>query len=148
MNTCIHADIDAIRVGDVSSCIVPTGAEAIAAFAAFSCDVNPIHVDAGEARRYGYPNAVAHGMLTLSAISRLIGTQLPGGGSLWVSQEVRFASAVFEGDPIVASVRVEQVSPATGLVVLQTEAVNTATGVTVLNGKARVRVPRALEQGS
>jgi acyl dehydratase len=134
------ADITAIRIGDTASCEVTIGAEQIAAFAALSGDVNPLHLDGDFAAVCGFERAVAHGMLALAAISRLIGTELPGPGSLWAAQDVKFPSPVLDGDVISAQVVVEQVSLATGLVLLRTEAVNLTTGALVLSGRARVRV--------
>jgi acyl dehydratase len=141
LNRC--ADIDTVRVGDTASCPMRIDRAQIDAFAALSGDVNRLHLDAGVARAQGFARPVAHGMLSLSIISRLIGTTLPGHGSLWVSQTVRFSAAVLEGDDVVAHVTVEQVSRATGLVVLRTEVRNAATGASVLEGTARVRVVSA-----
>ena len=83
---------------------------------------------------------VAHGMLTLSAISRLIGTQLPGPGSLWMSQETNFAAPVFLNDQIQARVTVKTVSRSAQVVVLQTDAINLQTQAVVLRGTAKVRI--------
>lgn len=134
------ADIRTIRPGDTAACETTITGDDIRAFAQLSADVNPIHLDAGTAARYGFTGAVAHGMLALSMISRLIGTELPGRGSLWVSQELKFPTPVLAGDRLAASVTVEQVSPATGLVVLSTNVTNVRTGRPVMSGTARVKV--------
>ena len=93
------------------------------------------------ARDCGFPGRVAHGMLALSTISRLIGTELPGPGSLWVAQDVQFAVPALVGDRLQASVTVQSISRATQLVVLATEVVKAGSGAVVLRGTAKVRIP-------
>jgi acyl dehydratase len=135
------ATLEAVHVGDEASCEFVATEELIRAFAAFSRDTNPLHLDAQSARDLGFPQPVAHGMIALSAVSRLIGTQLPGPGSLWISQEVRFVAPVLLGDAVTVRVIVERVSLATGIVQLKTEASHTVRGSLLLTGTARVRVP-------
>lgn len=134
------ADIHTIEVGASASCEAVIGHGEVQAFAELSKDVNPLHLDGAVAGELGFPERVAHGMLSLSAISRLIGTELPGPGSLWVSQQFEFPNPVFIGNTVRARVTVEQVSTAVGIVVLRTEVLNVTTGATVLRGTARVRV--------
>lgn len=134
------ANLSTIRVGDTASCGVTITQSHVDAFVQLSADDNPLHLDAPTARAYGFERLVAHGMLALSAISRLIGTRLPGPGSLWVSQDVKFVAPVLVGDALTAMVRVEQISMAAGLVQLKTEVSNAQTGACVLTGTARVKV--------
>ncbi|WP_085832484.1 MaoC family dehydratase [Clostridium merdae] len=69
-------------------------------------DQNPLHkMESGECR-FGAP--IVHGMLLAGVISALIGTQLPGPGSVYVSQEIRFIRPVFCGDTVTAICRVTQ----------------------------------------
>ena len=142
MDTMQWADISRLKVGDTASCEFSVNEETIATFAELSHDDNPLHMDEQVARSYGFPHRVAHGMLALSAISRLIGTQLPGPGSLWVSQEFKFPAAVLVGDCLAAQVTVEQVSIAAGIVKLRTEVRNKDSGSVVLTGTAMVKIPR------
>ncbi len=125
-------------VGDTASHEFVVTDEDVDAFARLSADTNPLHMDAKFASELGYPRRVAHGMLALSAISKLIGTQLPGPGSLWVSQELQFVAPVLVGDSLIARVTVVQVSKATRMVALSTEVANRKTGTTVLSGSAKV----------
>lgn len=143
------ADIRTMQPGDTAACETTITPADIVTFARLSGDDNPLHLDAVTAARYGFEAPVAHGMLSLSLISRLIGTQLPGRGSLWVAQDLRFATPVLAGDRVAASVTVEQVSLAAGLVVLRTEVINVRTGKAVVTGTARVRVmvPSELDGG-
>lgn len=134
------ADLSAIRVGDTATLDAHVCLDDVVAFAALSGDDNPLHMSATVANGYGFERPVAHGMLALATISRLIGTRLPGPGSLWVSHDVRFPAPVLVGDELTARVTVEQVSMATGLVALRTEVVNRSSAKTVLAGLARVKV--------
>lgn len=134
------ADIRRILPGDTATCESTVSESDVLAFSRLSLDVNPLHLDRDVAGGYGFERPVAHGMLALSIISRLIGTVLPGPGSLWVSQEVKFPSPALVGDRLAGTVSVEQVSLSTGLVVLRTEVINVNTGRPVLSGMARVKV--------
>ena len=140
MSLTTDAEIDRINVGDTATCEWTVTAEQVDAFARFSLDTNPLHMSDDFAREGGFSGRVAHGMLTLSAISRLIGTQLPGPGSLWMSQETNFAAPVFLNDQIQARVTVKTVSRSAQVVVLQTDAINLQTQAVVLRGTAKVRI--------
>ena len=132
-------DILSIQVGSTACCEVMIDADMVDAFARLSNDTNPLHMDDAAAAALSFPRRVAHGMLAMSAISRLIGTELPGPGALWVSHELQFPNPVFVGDRIRAEVTVERVSTAVHLVVLRANVVNLSTGTTVLRGSARVK---------
>jgi 3-hydroxybutyryl-CoA dehydratase len=135
------ADISRLKIGDTASCELLVDERSLVAFAELSGDDNPLHMDENVARNLGFPCRVAHGMLALSAISRLIGTQLPGPGSLWISQELKFPAPVLVGDALLARVSVERVSLAAGLVKLQTEVRKRGSDTIVLSGTATVRIP-------
>lgn len=111
--------------------------DAVSAFASLSGDVNPLHLDSGYARKQGFPRRVAHGCLTLSYVSRLIGTQLPGDGALWRSLEVEWLKPVFPGDRVTITGTVLQQSISADSIVLEIEAV-TETGSRVLRARATV----------
>lgn len=134
------ADLRRIQPGDCAVCETTITESDILKFAELSSDVNPLHLDPDIADRYGFDRPVAHGLLALSMISRLIGTQLPGPGSLWVSQDLRFSGPVFAGDRVAASVTVDSVSHATRMVVLRTEVINVRTRKPVITGTAQVLV--------
>ena len=142
MDTILWADISRLKVGDSASCDFIVDEHSVATFAELSADDNPLHMDERTARACGFPRRVAHGMLALSAISRLIGTQLPGPGSLWVSQEVKFPAPVFLGDMLTARVTVAQISLAVGMVKLRTEVRSKNSDSIVLLGSAMVNIPR------
>ncbi|MGN6136360.1 MAG: MaoC family dehydratase [Aureliella sp.] len=135
------ADIDGIHAGDSAELECTVTDAQIDAFAEFSQDDNPLHMDDRFAQRCGFAGRVAHGMVAFSLLSRLIGTQLPGPGALWISQEVHFAAPVLVGDTLRAKVLVQNVSKSARVVVLQTEVVCCQSDLPVLRGTAKVRIP-------
>lgn len=141
------ADIETLEIGDTASCELVVTEMQVEAFAQLSEDTNPLHMDLSVAREYGFPRRVAHGVLALGAISRLIGTKLPGPGALWLSQEVQFTAPALTGDHLEARVTVQQISIGARTVILRTEVVNTSTGTAILLGSAKVRIlQRVLSQ--
>lgn len=112
-------------------------------FAEFSGDRNPIHIDAEEARSYGYPRPVAHGAILITLLSRLIGMEVPGSGALWLSHSVDWMNPVFVGDEIELTVSVEKISVGAGILFLAAVATNRE-GKTVMKGAAKVKVRERL----
>ena len=103
-------------------------------------DCNPIHCDIDAARQFGQSRRVAHGVFLLGLISRLIGTRLPGPGSIWFGSEIEFLAPVHTGDEVEAVVSVQHVSQATNVVVLDVKMLRLP-DKTVLKGKAKVILP-------
>lgn len=134
------ANISTIREGQTASCQTKVSADLIRACAEFSGDFNPVHCDVATARQLGQSGTVAHGLISIALVSRLIGMDLPGPGSIWFQQEMDFLAPVREGDEIEASVTVTHVSVAANVVVMQVE-VRRLPDTTVLRGKVKVRVP-------
>lgn len=114
------------------------------AYAAFSGDFNPLHMDDRFAQRAGFRGRIAHGMIACSCLSQLIGMRLPGPGALWASQNFRWLAPVFIGDRIEFTLQVSAVSPGTGTVTLSARVVN-QNGRAVMEGDGVVKLlePRA-----
>ena len=110
-----------------------------AEFAALSGDSNPIHLDAEQARAFGHPHPVAHGAFLLAVVSRLIGTELPGPGAVWMGHSVEWQHPVYVGDEIVVEVTVSRVAAGAEMLLLDLNARN-AEGRAVMTGQARVKV--------
>lgn len=110
------------------------------AFSELSGDTNPIHMDRAAARRSGFRARVAHGALLLAEVSRVIGLELPGAGSLWLSSDVDFRAPVFIGDELELVARVEHATPAFGIVSLGIRVFRTADGTEVLRVHAKVKI--------
>lgn len=114
----------------------------ILTFAAVTGDINPAHVDEAYARESIFHGKVAHGILTASLISAVLGTELPGPGTIYLSQDLRFRRPVRIGDTITARVEIVELNPEKNLVRLQTTCTNQR-GEPVLEGIALVMPPKA-----
>jgi acyl dehydratase len=118
--------------------------EMIDAFAELSGDTNPVHLDEDYARGTRFGGTIAHGLLVVSLLSALLGTELPGPGAIYLGQDLRFRAPVKPGDTITARVTVTGWNPDNGRVNLATEAEN-QDGVTVLTGEARLVMSQYLD---
>lgn len=114
--------------------------EAIRMFAQVSGDVNPVHLDEAFAAQTSFGGRVAHGLLAASYVSAVVGDRLPGPGTVYLTQSLRFRRPVRVGDEVTAKVTVKALHPGRGHVTLTT--VCTVGGKTVLDGEALVAAPR------
>ena len=111
----------------------------IAAFASVSGDDNPVHLDAAFAATTPFKQRIAHGMLTASYISALIGTRLPGPGAIYVSQTLNFKRPVKIGDAVTARVEISALDAAKARVTFACSCI--VNGKPVLDGEAVVIAP-------
>ncbi|EEG77537.1 MaoC family dehydratase [Dethiobacter alkaliphilus] len=126
-----------IQVGDSAS-FSKTLAEAdVYNFAGISGDFNPIHMDEEFAKTTRFGKRIAHGMVTASFISTLVGMYMPGRNALYLSQEMKFVKPVFIGDTLTATATVLEKIEEKRILVLETVIKNQEEQV-VLAGKARV----------
>jgi 3-hydroxybutyryl-CoA dehydratase len=110
-------------------------------FAGVTGDLNPAHVDETYARTTFFKTRIAHGMLLAGLISTVIGTQLPGPGTIYVRQELDFLAPVRFGDTVTARVEVMEILAEKNRVRLKTTCVNQA-GKVVVDGVALVSPPK------
>lgn len=110
-------------------------------FAEVSTDRNPVHLDDTYAQDTIFEGRIAHGMLTAGLISAVIGEQLPGHGTVYLGQSLKFMAPVRPGDRVEAVVEVLSIDYARRRVQLKTEAKVGET--TVLKGEATVLAPSA-----
>ncbi len=108
-------------------------------FSGVSGDTNPIHLNEEYAKDTVFETRIAHGMLSASLISTVIGTSLPGPGSIYVSQTLRFKAPVRIGDTISAVATVDELIEEKNFVQLQTECWCGETKV--IEGVATIMVP-------
>lgn len=108
-------------------------------FAEVSTDRNPVHLDDTYARDTMFKGRIAHGMLTAGLISAVIGEQLPGHGSVYLGQSLKFMAPVRPGDSVRAEVTVTAIDPARRRVTLETRCLVGDT--VVLKGEAKVLAP-------
>lgn len=110
-------------------------------FGRISGDRNPVHFDEDYARDTIFGGRIAHGMLTASLISAVIGEQLPGHGTIYMKQSLTFLAPVRIGDVVEASVTVADIDYSRRRVTL--DCVCTVDGKPVLKGEAMVLAPSA-----
>jgi acyl dehydratase len=132
---------DELRPGDRASLTRTLSERDIELFAAMSGDVNPAHVDPDYARSDMFHHVIAHGMWCGTLISTVLGTLLPGPGTIYLEQTLRFLHPVYPGDTVTVSVTVGEKRAENRHVVLTCEAVN-QDGVAVVSGSADVIAPQ------
>ena len=106
----------------------------IVAFAGVSGDTNPIHLHDGFARTTRFGQRIAHGMLSGSYISTVIGTKLPGPGAVYISQTMNFMAPVIAGDTITAVATITAIDDKRRRVTLKTQCLKGDT--VVIDGEA------------
>lgn len=108
-------------------------------FAQVSTDHNPVHLDDDYARDTIFAGRIAHGMLTAGLISAVIGEQLPGHGTVYMGQTLKFLAPVRPGDMVYAEVTVSEIDPSRRRVKLDCHCA--VDGKKVLVGEATVLAP-------
>lgn len=106
-------------------------------FAGVSGDVNPVHLDSEYAEHTRFHGRIAHGMLIGSFISKVIGTELPGEGSIYMKQELKFLRPVRYGDTVTVKVAVRDLQREKNRVILSTDCYD-QNGKQVIAGEALV----------
>ena len=114
-------------------------------FAGVSGDTNPIHLDQDFASRTMFEGRIAHGMLTASLVSTVLGTKLPGPGAVYVHQNLRFLAPVRIGDTVIARASVKELNTERKRVILETTC--NVGDTKVLDGEAVLMVPRRPKNG-
>jgi 3-hydroxybutyryl-CoA dehydratase len=126
--------LEDLSVG-MSDVFAKTVSEAdIVLFAGVSGDTNPVHINQQFAEATPFKGRIAHGILSASFISTVLGTRLPGPGAIYVSQNLRFRAPVKAGDTVVACATVKEIHAERRRVVLTT--VCTVGDTVVIDGEA------------
>ena len=113
--------------------------EMIRAFAELTGDANPVHLDDNYAAGTRFGRRIAHGMIAAGLISATLANDLPGPGTVYLSQTLQFKAPVYPGDTITTSVEVQNVRPDKPIVTLRTVCRNQQDAI-VLEGEAVVLV--------
>lgn len=108
-------------------------------FAEISTDCNPVHLDDAYAKASMFHGRICHGMLTASLISAVIGEQLPGHGTIYLGQTLKFLAPVRPGQEVTARVTVTAIEPTHARVTLETTC--SVGDTVVLKGEATVLAP-------
>lgn len=113
--------------------------EDIIKFADVSGDYNPLHMDEEYASKTAFGQRIAHGALTASFISAILGNHLPGPGAIFVGLSMRFRRPVFIGSDVTVRAEVAEMNPRGNRVTLKVDCV--VDGKRVISGEAQVVVP-------
>jgi len=138
----IGKTIEELKVGDTAKFSKTVSESDVYLFAGVTGDLNPAHVSEEFAKDTFFKTRIAHGMLSASFISTVIGTMLPGPGSVYMRQEASFLAPVKFGDTITAVVEVAEIIADKKRVRLKTYCINQEKTV-VVDGEALVSPPRA-----
>ena len=130
-----------MKVGDSAEITKTIEQSDIDVFARVTGDHNPVHVDEEFAKTTRFGRRIAHGMLTASLISAVLANKLPGEGSVYLGQTLKFVAPVFPGDEITARVTVREIREDKPILKLETVCVNQREE-TVIRGEATVLVHR------
>lgn len=102
---------DELKIGKSAQLVRTLTIEDIELFAIMSGDVNPAHVDAEYAKNDMFHKIIAHGMWSASLLSTVLGTQLPGPGTIYLDQTLKFEHPVSLGDTITVTLEVVKKIP-------------------------------------
>ena len=130
-----------LAIGDTAEVTRTLTRRDIELFAVMSGDLNPAHLDADYAEGTQFHRVIAHGMWGGALISALLGTRLPGPGTIYLGQSLRFRRPVGVGDAVTVRATVRAIDTDSGQVTLDCLCVNAA-GATVIEGTAEVLAPR------
>lgn len=129
-----------VAIGTQASRTRRVTAEDIDHFAAVSGDTNPAHLDAAYAAGTVFGQRIAHGLFSVSIISAILGCDLPGPGTIYLGQEVKFKAPVFIGDEITATIELIKYRDDKRIATFSTT-VTKADGTLVVEGEAVVMAP-------
>jgi 3-hydroxybutyryl-CoA dehydratase len=134
MNSLGGYNIEDLQLG-MSASIAKTVTEAdIILFAGISTDVNPMHLNEEWAKTTQFGGRIAHGMLSVGFISAVLANKLPGAGTIYLGQTLKFKAPVRIGDTVTATVTVRELVVAKRRCVL--DAVCTVNGKVVIEGES------------
>jgi len=134
--------IDRLQVGDSAEFAKTVSETDIYLYAGITGDFNPAHVNEAYAKNTFFKTRIAHGMLTAGFISAIIANQLPGPGTIYLKQDLRFLAPVRIGDTITARVEILELNAEKNRARLKTICTN-QDGVIVLEGEGLVSPPKA-----
>lgn len=133
--------VQEMNIGDTASFTKSVTDYDVYSMAGITGDFNPAHINTLYAVETPFKERIAHGVLSVSLISGVLGTQLPGPGVIFIGQVCDFKRPVYVGDTITATVEVVRKDEARNRVWLRTYCTNQH-GELVMDGEAEVRPPR------
>ncbi|HPC39056.1 MAG: MaoC family dehydratase [Spirochaetota bacterium] len=133
--------IDMLTLGQTESFRKTISESDVYLFAGVTGDMNPAHIDEVYANSTKFGKRIVHGLLVSSFISTVLGTKLPGPGTIYISQSLAFKAPVYIGDTIEAKVTVKEIIKEKNRVILTTEVYNQNNDL-VVSGEAMVLAPK------
>mgnify|MGYP001661652244 CR=1 FL=1 len=133
--------IDQLEVGQKASFTKTVTEADVYNYAGVSGDFNPAHMNEEYAKNTAFKTRIAHGMLSAGFISAVLGTKLPGPGTIYLNQDLRFTKPVHFGDTITATITVEELIKEKNRGILKTVCTN-QDGDVVVEGTAKVMPPK------
>lgn len=137
----IGKTIDQIKVGDSAEFAKTVSESDIYTFAGISGDLNPAHINEAYAKDTFFKTRIAHGMFIGGFISTVVGTLLPGPGTIYREQTLNFLAPVYFNDTVTARAEVTELIEEKNKIALKTTVTN-QDGVVVIEGRAVVHPPR------
>ena len=134
--------IQEMKIGDHASVTKTVSETDVYLFVGITGDLNPAHTNEVAASKTMFKTRIAHGMLGAGFISAVLGMYLPGPGTIYMGQELKFTKPVHIGDTVTATATVEEIILEKNRVILDTTVVN-QDGEIVIQGKATVMPPKA-----
>lgn len=128
-----------LKVGQEASISKSFSEKDVKLFSELSCDNNPVHLDEKYAQKTIFKNRIVHGYLYSSLISAIIGTKMPGPGSIYLHQDLNFKKPVFLDETVTALVRITELKPEKSLVYLDTFCYKNNDEL-ILEGKAIIKL--------
>lgn len=137
----IGKTINELKLGDRAEFTKTVSESDVYLYAGVTGDFNPAHINESYAEKTFFKTRIAHGMLPAGFISAILGTRLPGPGTIYIGQTLNFTAPVHIGDTITASVEVAEIMADKNRIRLKTVCEN-QNGVIVLDGEAVVSPPK------
>lgn len=132
-------DIHSFVIGQKAYYVKKISEDDVIGFGNITDDYNYIHFNEEKATHTIFKGRIVHGMLTAGLISKVIGTQLPGEGSIYLEQHIKFLKPVRIGDTIKAEVEIEIIDYEKNNIFLRTICCNNDTSEIVIDGQAKVK---------
>lgn len=133
--------INELKVGDSASFTKTVSEHDVYSFAGITGDFNPAHINEEYAKKTFFKKRIAHGMLSAGFISTVLGTKLPGPGTIYIEQDLEFTKPVYFEDTVTMTVTVLQIIKEKNRVMLKTTGKN-QNGDIVIDGVAVVSPPK------
>ena len=135
----IKNSVENFKVGDFAEISKKMDLTMVNSFASISEDFNPLHLDPEYAAKSRYKKQIIHGMMACSLFSGLFGTQLPGEGCVYKSQNIRFKRAIFVGDTVTAKVEVVDINKEKKVIKFKT--ICLVKGKIMIDGESEIFLP-------